>query len=457
MQGRHPMDAQQITQRICGVCPIEHGIASAMAQDAAYGVRPPTNGLLLRNIVQAANFLASHLTHFYTLSAVDFVDVTAILSYTGNDLGMKELRDWVKSQITSKVYLPAAPFLPRYDTKYLDDKEANLGLLKNYLEALDLRRLCHQMGAIFAGKMPHMAAIIPGGMSQTIDAQNISAAEGLLATIKGFVLDKYIPDVIAVSGKFPEYWKTGRGPGNFLAYGVFQEDNERLLFPSGVLIGDTSSALDTSKISEDVTFSWFADQPSAHPFKSETIPKPEKPKAYSWVKAPRYDGHPMEVGALARLLIGHASNHEPSRSAVASFLQKTDQSPSDLNSVMGRHASRALESGLMVDALGRWLQALRPDKPTSVPFTLPKRGQGVGLTEAARGALGHWLQIENGVVARYQCVVPTTWNCSPKDSRGVRGPVETALVGTSIVNEENPIEPVRIVRSFDPCLACAVH
>ena len=457
MRGRHPMDAQQITQRICGVCPIEHGVASAMAQDAAYGIRPPPNGTLLRNIVQGANFLASHLTHFYALSAVDFVDVTAILSYTGKDPGMNELRDWVKAQLASKVYLPAAPFLPRYDTKYLDDKEANLGLLKNYLEALNLRRLCHQMGALFSGKMPHMASIIPGGMSQTIDAQNISAAEGLLATIKGFILEKYVPDVVAVSSKFPEYWKMGRGPGNFLAYGVFPEENDRLFLPSGTLITGTLSPLDTSKISEDVAFSWFAEQPSAHPFKGETVPQPDKPKAYSWVKAPRYEGQPMEVGALARLLIAHASKHEPAQSAVASFLQKTGHTPADLISVMGRHASRAIEAGLLVDALGRWLQALRPENPCCVPFTIPKKGQGIGLTEAARGALGHWLQIDNAVVSRYQCVVPTTWNCSPKDNSGTRGPVETALVGTFIASEENPIEAVRVIRSFDPCLACAVH
>ena len=457
MRGRHPMDAQQITQRICGVCPIEHGVTSALAQDAAYGVRPPPNGVLLRNIVQATNFLASHITHFYILSAVDFVDVTAILSYAGKDSGMNELRDWVKAQIASKVYLPAAPFLPRYDTKYLDDKEANLGLLKNYLEALDMRRLCHQMGAIFAGKIPHMASIIPGGMSQSIDAQNISAAESLLERIKDFINEKYIPDVVAVAGKFPEYWKMGRGVGNFLAYGAFPEDGDRLLLPGGTLMGGTFSPVDPTKITEDVAFSWFAEQPSLHPSEGETIPKPDKPNAYSWVKAPRYAGKPLEVGALSRFLIGYASNHEPSKSAIASFLEKTGRSPSDLPSVLGRHASRALESGLLVQALERWLQALNPDKPTSIPVTIPQRGQGVGLTEAARGALGHWLQIENGVVSRYQCIVPTTWNCSPKDSSGARGPVEAALVGTSIASEENPIEAVRVIRSFDPCLACAVH
>lgn len=219
----------------------------------------------------------------------------------------------------------------------------------------------------------------------------------------------------------------------------------------------TFSPLDTGKITEDVSHSWFADQASAHPFAGETVAQPDKAKAYSWVKAPRYAGKPLEVGALSRFLVAHASNHEPSKSAINSFLEKSGRSASDLVSVMGRHASRALESGILVQALERWLQALNPDKPSSIPVTIPQRGQGVGLTEAARGALGHWLQIENGVVSRYQCIVPTTWNCSPKDSAGVRGPVEAALVGTPIASEENPIEAVRVIRSFDPCLACAVH
>ncbi|MCX7712726.1 MAG: nickel-dependent hydrogenase large subunit, partial [Chthoniobacterales bacterium] len=211
------------------------------------------------------------------------------------------------------------------------------------------------------------------------------------------------------------------------------------------------------RITEDVAYSWFRSSSGLHPSRGETQPDPHKPNAYSWVKAPRYNGEPMEVGSLARLLIAQAQNHEPATSALNSFLQKTGHTLQEMVSVMGRHAARAIESLLLVDALERWINNLVPDEPPCVEFTIPDRCEGMGLTEAARGALGHWIVVEDRKIARYQCVVPTTWNCSPKDDRGKRGPVEEALIGTPVANEASPIEAVRVVRSFDPCLACAVH
>jgi ferredoxin hydrogenase large subunit/hydrogenase large subunit len=459
VRGRHPMDAQQITQRICGVCPIEHGIASVRAQDQAYGVKPPPNGRLLRNIIGAANYLHSHLAHFYLLSAVDFVDVTAILGYAGKDSGMMELRDWVKQQVESKVYLPAAPFLPRYETKYLDDKEANLGLLKNYLSAMDVRRTCHELGALFAGRMPHVASLIPGGVSQTLDAQRIAAAEAYLGKIRAFVEQCYIPDAFAVTAKFPEYWSMGRGCQNFLAYGCFPENDAETekLTPAGVLIDGRLTELDIAQITEDASHAWFQDGAAQHPTKGETEPKPGKSGAYSWVKAPRYHGKALEVGPLARMIVGYQRGNPRIKALVDSGLAKAGRKLEDLPSVMGRHFTRAIEAQMVVDGMKRWLAALRPDEPVCVPFRIPSECQGVGLTEAARGALGHWLQVKGGKIDRYQCVVPTTWNCSPKDAAGVPGPVEQALIGSTIADEANPIETVRIVRSFDPCLACAVH
>ncbi len=459
MRGRHPMDAQQITQRICGVCPLEHGVASAMAQDVAYGVQPSYNGTLMRNIVQAANFLHSHILHFYVLSAVDFIDVTAILSYGGKDAGMHELRDWVKAQIESKVYLPAAPFLPRYDANYLESKDANLGLLKNYLKALDVRRTCHELAALFAGKVPHMATIVPGGMTQRVDASKIAAAQGFMDTIRPFIEQCYLPDVLAVAKAFPDYWKLGAGVGNFLSYGVFPEAmaQDKKLFCGGTVIEGKFAGLNTGLIREDTAHSWFTDESGNGPFAGETVPSPHKNGAYSWVKAPRYDGLPMEVGSLARMVVGYVSGHEPVKKEVTEFLKATGKGAADLPSVLGRHACRALEAGMLMGAMDEWIVSLKPDAPPATPCTVPSSGEGAGLTEAARGALGHWLQIKKGLVSRYQCIVPTTWNCSPKDAKGVRGPVEQALVGTSIANENAPIEAVRIIRSFDPCLACAVH
>ncbi|MCX7713588.1 MAG: nickel-dependent hydrogenase large subunit, partial [Chthoniobacterales bacterium] len=252
LRGRHPLDAQQITQRICGVCPIEHGVASALAQDDAYRITPARNGVLERNIVQAANYLHSHIIHFYGLCGVDFLDVTAILDYKGNDGGMQQLRDWVQKQIDSKVYLPAAPFLPRYDANYLADKALNIELLKHYTEGLEIRRLCHELGALYGGKFPHMASIVPGGMSQTIDAGIITYSNGLMKKIKDFVVNKYVPDVVPVPGAFPQYWKTGGGRHNFLAYGVFPEPGTgKHLLPPGAIINDKFSPLDSSRITED--------------------------------------------------------------------------------------------------------------------------------------------------------------------------------------------------------------
>lgn len=413
----------------------------------------------MRNIVQAANFLHSHILHFYVLSAVDFIDVTAILAYSGKDAGMQELRDWVKGQIDSKVYLPAAPFLPRYDAHYLESKDANLGLLRNYLRALDVRRACHELAALFAGKVPHMAAIVPGGMTQKADAAKIAAAQGFMDTIRPFVEQSYGPDVLAVAKAFPDYWKVGAGVGNFLSYGVFPEPMapSDKLFAAGTVIGGNFGELDTGKIKEDTAHSWFTDESGNRPFDGETVPSPHKSGAYSWVKAPRYDGMPLEVGPLARMMVGYTGGHAATKKEVSEFLKLTGRSLSDMPSVLGRHACRAVEAGMLVAAMERWIGMLRPDAPSATPCAVPSSGEGAGLTEAARGALGHWLQIKNGLVSRYQCIVPTTWNCSPKDSRGVRGPVEQALMGTAIANENAPIEAVRIIRSFDPCLACAVH
>ena len=259
LRGRDPLDAQQIMQRICGVCPIEHALASVFAQDQAYGITVPENGRLLRNIIGAANYLQSHICHFYLLSAVDFVDVAGILGYTGNDGAMKELKAWAKQQIESKVYLPAAPFLPRYDTAYLNDKELNLGLLKNYLESMNVRRLCHECGATFAGRMPHVASVVPGGCTRKVEVDVIMSAQSYLGKIKDFILNAYLPDVVTVATAFPAYWTMGRSPGNFLSYGSFVQDQAmtKRLLPRGVIIDGRLQSFDASLIREDVTHARF--------------------------------------------------------------------------------------------------------------------------------------------------------------------------------------------------------
>lgn len=459
LRGRDPLDAQYITQRICGVCPVDHGVASILAQDMAYKVVPPDNGRITRNLIQAANFLASHITHFYLLSGLDFVDVAMITEYQGKDQGLIELKNWVQSQLSSNQVYPAAPFLPRYAAKYIQDKEANFGVLKHYLDALQVRATAHKMGAVFAGKMPHAASLVPGGVTEKMSVIQIASYRSYLQDVQNFIDHSYLPDVAAVAGLFPEYFNMGRGPGNFLAYGGFPEssDGKSKLLPGGVLMGDTLAELDHQGITEDVGQSLFSSASGLKPSEGETVAAPDKKGAYSWLKAPRYKGSVVEVGPLARYLVGYHAGNAAIKDGVDGLLKALDRKPGDLNSVLGRHAARALEAKLVADRCAQWIEQLTPDAPAFTDFQIPDSAAGFGLTEAARGALGHWIEIRGGKIANYQCVVPTTWNCSPRDDKGVAGAIEQALVGTPVANAENPIEVARVIRSFDPCLACAVH
>jgi ferredoxin hydrogenase large subunit/hydrogenase large subunit len=239
LKGRKPIDAQYITQRICGVCPVEHAIASVLAQDAACGVSPPDNGRLVRNIMAAANFIQSHILHFYTLSAIDFIDITAVLQYQGRDPAMNYLKGWVESEIRSTNYYPAAPFLPRMEGAYATDPTLNLGAIRNYLKALEMRVEASKLCALLGGKLPHVASIIPGGATIRVGGRMIADCLTIIRQLRDFIDRCYVPDVLAVASAFPEYYQIGRGPGNFLAYGVFHEnaDGSIKLLPSGVLAG----------------------------------------------------------------------------------------------------------------------------------------------------------------------------------------------------------------------------
>jgi len=460
LRGRDPLDAQQITQRICGVCPVEHGIASILAQDAAYGVTPPPNGRIARNLAQAANFITSHITHFYLLSGLDFVDVAQVTTYKGNDAALTALRDWAKSELANNTVNAGGPFLPQFPAQLIKDPSLNLGVLRHYLEAIEVRRDGHKLGALFLGKLPHAASLIPGGITEKITAIQITSARALLERLRTFIERVYLPDVVAVATAFPSYFELGRGCGDFLAYGVFPETegNGSPFLPSGALIGGKLQRLDIASITEDVRYSWYSSASGRRPTEGETVPAPEKAGAYSWLKAPRYAGRPMEVGPLARLLIAYHDGRDTTvKSAIDGLLKTIGRNPADLVSALGRHAARALEAKLLADRCVEWLDQLVPNQPAGVDFTVPATGSGVGLTEAARGALGHWIEIRDHKIANYQCVVPTTWNCSPRDDRDQPGPLELALVDTPIADAKAPIEAARVIRSFDPCLACAVH
>ncbi|HBA84095.1 MAG TPA: nickel-dependent hydrogenase large subunit [Verrucomicrobia bacterium] len=463
LEGRDPLDAQQITQRICGVCSIEHGIASCRAQEMAYGIKIKGNGRLLQNLMLAAEYAHSHLLHFYHLSAVDFVDITAIVSYTGKDRALLSIKSWAEAALArakaGTEAFPAAPFLPRYEGDYyIKDVDTNCALIAHYAEALDIRRVAHEMCAVFGARLPHSTALVPGGVTQRPTEERYLTYLSRLKHVQRFVEQVYLPDIVTAAQAFPQYWDVGGGYGNMLSYGVFENDDSgRTLFSPGALIGGKFEPLDVKAISEDVGHSRFASGSGLHPSQGKTLPEPRKANAYSWLKAPRYRGLPMEVGPLARVLVDYHSPNSVVKEEVDALLKVLGLPVGKLNSVLGRILARAVELRIILRQTFRWLDEVEMNANPTQDFAIPKSASGYGLTEAARGALGHWLTIDNYRIAQYQCVVPTTWNCSPRDDKGQPGPVEKALEGVVVADPEQPMEAARVVRSFDPCLACAVH
>lgn len=460
LTGRDPLDAQQITQRICGVCPTPHGIASTQAQEMAYGIKPTHNGRLLQNLMLAANYLHSHLVHFYQLSALDFVDVKAVLQYKGKDRLLNSLKQWIESAIARNDVFPAAPFLPRYEVPYIADVGINVSLVAHYVQALEVRKIADEMSAVFAGRVPHSTALVPGGVTQVPTLERILSYKARLQKVMAFAESVYVPDLLEVAKIFPQYFDIGRGRDNFLAYGVFpMDDNGSSTFmKGGAVIGGKWESLNQENILEEVGYSRFSSSAARHPKDGQTIAEAEKANAYTWIKAPRYHGEAMETGPLARIMVNYL---DPSGSwikgEVDAFLASAKLPVAKLNSVLGRHVARGLEILWVGKQAEKWLAELDVDGPPAREFAIPKSGAGYGLTEAPRGALGHWLSIDNYRIKNYQCVVPTTWNCSPRDDKGQPGPIEYALVGTIVEDPDQPIEVARVVRSFDPCIACAVH
>lgn len=459
LRGRDPRDAARMTQRVCGVCPVAHATASALALDEAWGLsgKIPPNGRILRNMIFGSNYLQSHILHFYALSALDYVDVAALDELDPERPELRAVRRFLERS-------ELGPFVPRYKAEYRLSKEANRSAVAHYVRALEVRRICHEMIAIFGGRMPLQMATCVGGVFSTPTDDKIAAFLAKLAKVRDFVKNEYVPDVLAVARAYPEHFELGRSGSNFLSYGAFDQapavgpvSERRRFFPAGVVRGGRLGAVDISQIAEHVTSSYFSADCAGPPAEGRTEPEPGKPGAYSFLKAPRYDGEPFEVGPLARTVVGYLAGAKPVKEAVDGLLAEAGLSFDRFGGTLGRHASRALEATLLVDELAKWAMQLVPGEPACVEGLPPKEAKGVGLTDAPRGALGHWLDISEGRIRNYQLVVPTTWNASPRDANGRPGPIEQALVGAPVGDESNPVEVVRIVRSFDPCLACAVH
>jgi hydrogenase large subunit len=435
LQGRDPRDANRLTQRICGVCPTAHATASALCLDDAFGLtdKIPDNAKLIRALVFGSNFLQSHILHFYHLAALDYVDAAGAVGDT-------------------------APFVPRYEGDYRVSGEANAELVNHYLKALDIRRKCQEMLAIFGGKMPHNVGIVPGGVTEKPTEDKITNFLWRLKEIKEFVENVYIPDVIAVAKIYDDYFGIGKGCGRLLAYGGFDLPTGKL-FKAGVISPDLQlEPFAKENITEDLKHSWYADAASGkNPAQGETQPDIKKKEAYSFLKSPRYKGQVCEVGPLARMVSNYVQGDAITKELVDSVLGEFNAGVDALYSVLGRHAARAIEAKLVANAMVDWLTSLKPDEPTIVESEIPEKGEGAGLTEAPRGGVGHWITIKDKKIERYQVIAPTAWNASPKDDKDQPGAVEQAIIGTKVKDKDNPFELVRIVRAFDPCLACSVH
>jgi len=511
LKGRDPRDAHHFTQRFCGVCTTVHSMASIRAVEDALKIQIPDNARLIRNLIMGIQNVQDHVIHFYHLHALDWVDITSALQADPAATAKlaQSISDWpmsstdyfkgIKDRVAAFVGTGRlGPFQNAYwgHSAYRLPPEANLMAVAHYLEALEWQKDVIKIHAILGSKNPHPQTFLVGGMSIPVDpdsqnainADKIAYIGKLLKKARLFVEQVYIPDLLAVASFYKDWAAIGGGVGNYLSYGDFPMDNSggpgSLYFQRGVILGkDLANVMpmDEKKITEYVTHSWYTyskgDDKGLHPYVGETSHKFTGPKPpydwldtdskYSWVKSPRYDDQPMEVGPLARVLVAFASGNEDAQQIVKFVLGQLGVGPEVLFSTLGRTAARGVDCLMLARMNEKWLQDLTNNMGRGIyevhnkekwdPSTWPKEAQGFGYHEAPRGALGHWIRIENGAIANYQAVVPSTWNAGPRDPRGQMGPYEAALVGTPIADPEKPLEILRTIHSFDPCLACAVH
>lgn len=512
LRGRDPREAWIWTQRICGVCTTVHALTSVRAVEDALGIEVPDNARIIRNIIGATQYVQDHVIHFYHLHALDWVDVTlALKADPGKTSQLAEsISEWPKS---SRVYFKAiqdrvkalvqSGQLSLFSSGYWGHPayhlppEANLLAVAHYIEALEFQREFIRIHAVLGGKNPHLQTYLVGGMATAVDPNEPQAPVNLeritflseaAKLAQAFVEQVYIPDVLAVAGFYRDWFGRGEGLGNFLSYGEFPmqgiHEASNYFLPRGAILGRDLSKVhpvDPAKVTEYVTHSWYeyggGDSSGKHPYDGETNPKYSGPKPpyehldvsqkYSWLKSPRYMDMPMEVGPLARMLVAYASGHAEVKSLVNGVLAKLSAPATALFSTLGRIAARAIETQLMARQVPKWIEELGKNMSRGDlrihngdkwdPATWPNSTRGWGFHEAPRGSLGHWVEIEGRAIKNYQCVVPTTWNAGPRDAQGQRGAYEAALLKTPIADPERPVEILRTVHSFDPCLACSVH
>ena len=513
LKGRDPRDAWAFAQRICGVCTLVHGIASVRAVENALNYKIPPNAQLIRNLMIAAQHVHDHVMHFYHLHALDWVDVVSALdadpkataelasslsNYPKNSVGyFSDVKTKLKTFVEQG---QLGIFANGYwgHSAYKLPPEANLMAVAHYLDALEWQRDVVQLHTIFGGKNPHPNFLVGGVASpldpnadSAINMEKLAKISSVISKMEDFVNLAYLPDTLAIAGFYKDWGAIGEGVGNFLTYGDFPtgeaDDLSTYLVPRGVILDRDLSTIheidlhEESQIQEFVDHSWYNYQGGAgtglHPYSGETElnytgPKPpyeqlDVDKGYSWLKSPRWKGKAMEVGPLSRMLMLYASGNDHAKELVDYTLKTLDVPVTALFSTLGRTAARTLETKIYLDFMRGWYDQLianiaagdlkTHNEALWDPRTWPKKAQGAGYMEAPRGALGHWIVIEDQKIANYQAVVPTTWNASPRDASGASSPYEAALKGHELADPEQPLEILRTIHSFDPCIACAVH
>ena len=460
------------------------------AVEDAVGVKIPKNARLIRNLLHGAQFQHDHIVHFYHLHALDWVDIvsalkadpkqTATLSDNVSNAPWGGANYFRNVQARIQTFVDSGqlgPFTSAYwgHPAYVLPPEANLMAAAHYIEALRLQARAARMHAIFGAKNPHLQSLVVGGVTSVKDLTPDRIAEFLYITreTQDFVKNVYIPDLIAVASFYKDWGAVG-GCTNFMAWGEFpQSDDEpaSLFMPRGTIMKRNLAGVamaDQSKVTEHVSRAWYEDGSPKHPYKGETKPVQEDPDyrpgdgKYSWFKAPRYEGEPCEVGPLARVPVAYGAGNETIKGLVDGTLAKLGVPVQALFSTLGRTAARGLETVAIGDAMPGWIMELvenikNGDTKTYEPWEMHDTGTGVGLNDVPRGSLGHWIEIEDKKIKNYQYVVPSTWNLGPRDEKGKLGPVEEALVGTPVADPKRPLEILRTVHSFDPCIACGVH
>lgn len=408
--GRSPFDAVYFTQRICGICSTAHSVASSVALEDALQIKPLEQGRYLRDLIHCCEFLQNHIRHFYQYTVPDYVKLDQI------------------------------PLLQTGHNDYRLPSTINTRIAQHYFDSLPMSRLAHQMLAVLGGKAPHNHGVFIGGCTVQATADKVVHIDSILQTITVFIDEKMIPDVYDIAHYYPDYFRLGGGYGNLLSYGAFDHYQELGTLYVNPLVSSshTVEPFDERKIQEKIDYSYYqASETTYQP--DQIIPQPDmdKKQAYSWVKAPRYNQLPFEVGPLARLILSRNYDHGIS--------------------AMDRTIARNLEAKKITQIMNTLLKQIIPNVNVQKKYELPDQAQGRGLVDTTRGALGHWLKIQDQKISFYQIITPSTWDFSTRDNIGYRGVAEEALIGTPIQNPDQPAEIGRILRSFDPCMSCATH